>query len=95
MGNLASYVGFAVKSGKIIYGIDNLLAARKRVHLVVICPTASDNLRKSAERFAETRRVPLIASPQPLEELVFKTNCKLVALLDVNMAKAVMENAGR
>ena len=95
MGNLASYLGFAVRSAKIIYGIDNVTARKKRVYVLVICPTASANLRESAQRYAERNGVPLITSPQPLEDLIFKSNCKLVALLDANMAKAVIETAGR
>lgn len=95
MGNIASYLGFAVKSAKIIYGIDNLTARKKRVYALVLCPTASENLRDSAVRYSERTGVPLITAEQPLEDLVFKSNCKLVALLDANMAKAVIETAGR
>lgn len=95
MGNIASYLGFAVKSAKIIYGIDNLTARKKRVYALVLCPTAAANLRESAERYSQRTGVPLITTKQPLEDLVFKSNCKLVALLDANMAKAVIETAGR
>lgn len=95
MGNIASYLGFAVKSGKIVYGIDNVTASKKRAYALVICPTASENLRESAERYAERGNVPLVTSARPLEDLVFKSNCKLVALLDANMAQAVIETAGR
>ena len=95
MGKLASYLGFAVKSGKIIYGIDNLNSGKKRVFALVICPTAAANLRDGAEKYAGKYGVPLVTASVPLEDLVFKRNCKLVALLDANMAQAVIETAGR
>ena len=46
-------------------------------------------------RFAERKAIPLVTVDRPLEDIVFKSNCKLVALTDANMAKAVIENAGR
>lgn len=95
MGNIASYLGFAVRSGKIVYGIDNVSALKKRAYALVICPTAAINLRESAERYAARKNVPLVTAERPLAELVFKANCKLVALLDANMAQAVIETAGR
>ena len=84
-----------MRSGKIVYGIDNIKRHTGRMYALVICPTASENLRDSAARVAERKGIPLVTSDGPLEEIVFKTNCKLVALTDANMAKAVRENAGR
>ena len=95
MGKTDSYIGFAVRSGRIVFGIDNVERYRKRMYALVICPTASDNLRESARRFAERKAIPLVTVDRPLEDIVFKSNCKLEALTDANMAKAVIENAGR
>ena len=95
MGKTDSYIGFAVRSGRIVFGIDNVERYRKRMYALVICPTASDTLRESARRFAERKAIPLVTVDRPLEDIVFKSNCKLVALTDANMAKAVIENTGR
>ncbi len=92
MGNIGSYLGFAVRSGKIIYGIDNIKKSRKRKYALVLCPTASDNLSEYAAEYSEKYGVPLVKSDRPLEDVIYKRNCKLVALLDANMAKAVTEN---
>ena len=93
MGRIESYLGFAVRSGKIVYGMDNIETSRRRLY--ALGPDASVNLAERAERYAARRNVPLIKAEKPLEELIRKPNCKLVALLDANMAKAVISSVGR
>ena len=95
MGRIESYLGFAVRSGKIVYGMDNIETSRRRLYALVLGPDASVNLAERAERYAARRTVPLIKAEKPLEELIRKPNCKLVALLDANMAKAVISSVGR
>ena len=95
MADIGSYIGFAVRSGKIIYGIDNIEASRKRKYALVLCITASGNLVKNAVRYAEINDIPLVTTMHPLEDIVYKHNCKIIALLDRNLAKAVIETAGR
>lgn len=92
MAKIENYLGFAVKSGKIIYGLDNIERSRKCKYVLVLCPTASKNLSEYAEKYAEKFDIPIIKTDKPLEEIIFKRNCKLVALLDPNMAKAVTDN---
>ncbi len=95
MADVSAYLGFAVRSGKIIYGIDNIERTGKRVYALVLCHTASENLSDKAKLFAERHSVPLVVTEIPLEDLIFKRNCKAVALLDPNMAKAVVKADGR
>lgn len=95
MSKIDGYLGFAVKSGKILYGIDNIEVSKKRKYLLVLCPTAGSNLVKNAKFYSEKYEIPLVTVDSPLENIIYKTNCKIIALLDANMAKAVKENAGR
>lgn len=91
--SIESYLGFAVKSGKIIYGIDNLKRSNKKKHLIILSRTAADNLSKKARLYSERYGVPL-AEVDSLETLLKKENCKLAALLDENMAKAILKCLG-
>ncbi len=95
MGKIESYLGFAVRSGKILYGIDSIKQSKKRKYLLVLSPSASENLREKAERYSTDFRVPLVVTNENLEDIMNKPNCKLAALLDANMAKAVIESMGR
>ncbi len=95
MADASVYLGFAVRSGKIVYGIDNIERCRKRIYALVLCRTASGNLADKAKRFAERRGLPLVVTEEPLEDIIYKSNCKIIALLDGNLAKAVTEVIGR
>ena len=95
MADASVYLGFAVRSGKIVLGIDNIERCRKRIYALVLCPTASDNLADKVSSFASKRELPLGVTESPLEDMIHKSNCKALALLDENLAKAVMETIGR
>ena len=95
MGKIENYLGFAIKAGKLLYGIDNVEASKKRKYLLIICKTASENLVKSAYRYAEKNNIPIIQAERVLEEMIYKSNCKLIAVQDSNLAKAMIETVGR
>lgn len=92
--SIESYLGFAIKSGKIIYGIDSILASKKKKYALILSKTATENLRKKAVLHSERFNIPLV-EVDSLEELIYKQNCKLVAVLDPNLAKAILDCAWR
>ena len=95
MGKIESYIGFAIRSRKIVFGIDNIKIYRKRMHLIVLCPTASENLKREAEYLSGVKEIPLITTDAPLDELTFKNNCKIAAITDKSLANAVTDNIRR
>ncbi len=95
MGDIRSYLGFAVRSGNILYGIDSIQASNKKKYAMVICRSASENLVGKATAYANKNNIPLIYSEEPLEFNVNRFNCKLIAITDVNLAKAVIGTNGR
>lgn len=95
MDKIESYIGFAIKSGKILYGLDNIQNYRKKIHLLLLCPSAGDNLKKETEYLSEKRNLTLITTDVPLEQLTHKMNCKLAAILSYSLAKAVTDNIRR
>lgn len=86
----AAMLGFAVRAGKIVYGIDNLKTAR-RLKLLAVSDGASDNLSDGMKRIAERQSVTLV-EVKSLEELV-GYNCKALGITDENMANAMIEYA--
>lgn len=48
--NVKKYVGFAIKSGQIVFGLNNTLAAKK-VKLIVISSNLSENSIKKIDRY--------------------------------------------
>ncbi len=95
MADISAYLGFAVRSGKIVYGIDNIIKCSKRMYALVVCGTASENLADKARLFSQRRHIPMIVTETALEDILHKRNCKAIALLDYNLAKAAQEANGR
>lgn len=95
MADISAYIGFAVRSGKVVYGIDNIVKCTKRIYAIFVCPTAAKNLSDKAKLFSERHDIPLATTETPLEDIVHKQNCKAIALLDHNLAKAARNAIGR
>ena len=90
-----SLLGFAVKAGKLIYGVDNMLLHGKKRYLVVVCKTLSPRSLKNCLNYASRCKLPIIRSvTRPLEEVLHKTQCKAVALTDRQMSEAILKNIG-
>ena len=82
-------LGFAIKAGKVLFGSDNILANAKRKYLIVVCKTLSENgLNRLINNAAAT---PILRNKHdPLSALVYKDNCKAIAVTDKQMATAVL-----
>ncbi|MBO4262876.1 MAG: hypothetical protein J5903_03730 [Clostridia bacterium] len=90
-----SYFGFAKKSGKLKTGANTVGLLKGKVYLVVVCSEGSENAQKEAASFAKKFHCPLLRSDKiPLAELVNKEDCKIAAITDMNLARAIADNAG-
>ena len=85
-----TYLGFARKSGNLRSGV-NAIATLKKVHLLIVCETASENTVKEAAKLAARFNCPLMKTGVPAEKIAGKENCKLLAVTDGNLAKAITE----
>lgn len=86
----AAMIGFARRAGKIVYGYDGLKKAR-RLCVLAVSGTASDNLREGMERLAERLHLTLIYVDE-LERVV-GNNVKALGVTDKSMADAMIEYA--
>lgn len=82
----ATMIGFARRSGKIVFGLDALKRA-KNVKMLAVSGTASDNLKRNMDRLADLNKIPIVYVSQ-LESVV-GNNVKALGLTDGNMAQAV------
>lgn len=90
---IETFIGFSVKSRKIIFGINSIEIYKKKIYCLFICKTASENTEKNIIKLAEKLNVPLIKTvDKTLEEITFKDNCKAVALTDKQLSKAILDN---
>ena len=91
---ISSYLGFCIRSRKILFGVDNIEKQRKNVFLLLADEKISENslkiLIKSKEKFA----CPLIImQAEKLGELVYRPTVKAVGVTDKNLASAIVSVA--
>ena len=70
----------------------NTVATLKKAYLIIVCDSASDGTKKLARSYATKFACPLMVSKKLLEDVVFKENCKVLAVTDKNLAKAIIDN---
>ena len=89
-----SYIGFCRKAGKLTCGFNAVEVQKKGVYLLLLCTSASENAKKSAEKLANKFRCTLLVPKgRLLSELTGKENCKLAAVRDEGLAKAILSCA--
>ena len=52
-----TYLGFSIKSGKIVYGYENVIIGKKKVYLVLCDRALSENSCKKVERFVAEKNI--------------------------------------
>ena len=70
----------------------NTVAMLKKAHLIIVCNSASEGTKKLALSYANRFSCPLMVSNILLEDITYKENCKIIALTDKNLAKAIIQN---
>lgn len=92
-GKTQTFLGFAVRANKYRTGF-NSVASLKRVYLLVVCKTASENSLNEAKKLATKFHCPLIQTETDrLEEIIFKQNAKIMAVTDKELARAAIINS--
>lgn len=87
-----TYIGFAIRSGKVTFGADAIQTLKGGVYLLIICATAGKNTDKIANKLKDKLNCPMLTCKSGLDNVVFKTNCKLIAIRDKNLAGAIVQN---
>ena len=89
---IKTYVGFAVKSRKIKFGVDDILKL-KNTNLIMVSDSLAESGMKKLEAFADRKSVSLIKlSEEDFFEVVQNISIKALAVLDVNLADAIKKN---
>lgn len=85
------YVRFAVKAGKVIWGIDSLEKNRKPVKIVLYDGALGQNSRKTLDRLAEDKKLKVLELPENyLNDLLKRENVRVLAVTDDSLANAII-----
>lgn len=87
---IETYIGFAIKKGSVVFGVDTIKYYRKKMYLLLYVESLSQNSLYVLKLTAERVGCPL-SQIQDYETLQRK-NCKALAICDKSLANAILEN---
>ncbi len=86
-----AYIGFAVRSRRVVFGAEALLIARKPVFAVLYDSALGKDGRKKLARFAELCDAQQFEMPSGyLAELLKRDGVKVIGICDPNLAQAIV-----
>lgn len=90
---LLTYIGFAIRARKVRSGVNAISTLKGGVKVLIICGTASENTFNDAVKLSTKLRAPLVVSKTyKVEEIIKKEHCKLLAIQDESLGKAILDN---
>lgn len=92
---IKAYIGFSIKSGKVIFGSDRLFEGRIKPRLTLISSTQNEKVTRKVIKFCESNDIEVIKLDIELESLINFRNCKVLSVVDENLSNAIkneMEN---
>ena len=91
-GKIETYLGFALRAGKVTLGLNSIEALKKGVFCMLLDRDAQKNSQKQARKLRERLDCPLIII-EDLGALVKREGCKVVAVRDSSLAAAIVGEA--
>lgn len=90
---IKAYIGFAIKSRSIKYGVDEILKLKKS-SLILLSDELANSSKDKVDNFAKKKNCEIIELPSNefVELFDGNTNIKAVAVTDENLAKAIKKN---
>ena len=90
---VSTYLGFAIKSNKVIFGFDNLKVYNKKLYLIIICKSANEKYITFAKEKQNITKCDVYKTNDILlDDLVFKSNCKIIGVKSNELATAIINN---
>ena len=89
---IKTYVGFAIKSRSIIYGVDDIAKSNKS-HIIMCSVLLADSSKDKLIRFANSKNIEVVECDENVFEQLFgDKNIKAIAITDKNLALAIKKN---
>ena len=86
MQKIKSYLGFAIKSGNILKGVDQIIENKKIVYVVLYSSLAENSFSK-LNKFVTDNNIKLIK----VADEILPVGCKAVALTDQILSRGIFE----
>ena len=89
-GKIETYIGFCIKSGKITLGSGGIYSLKSGVYLIIVDAEAAKNTQKLEMKIKNRFSCPLIVCKSGFEAAVNKSGCKIAAIRDRELSKAIL-----
>ncbi len=88
-----SYIHFAVKANKVLWGLDYIKRSKYIPYVVIYDKTLGANSKKQLERYAQENEVELIEVEENyLNNLLKRNNVKMIGIIDESLSIAIQNN---
>lgn len=87
---ISSYINFAIKSGQVIFGYDNLFVFKKKPRLVLVSNDLTEKMQNKVIDFCNEKEIKFVLLELSLGNLIARDNCKVLAILDNGLSNAIL-----
>ncbi len=88
---LIAYLGFARKSGNLIFGVDNCIVKSGKIFMIIIDSKLADNSKKKVSKIIEAKPDCDMLTINNLDEVLGTTNCKAIGIASNDLANAIRQ----
>lgn len=89
---LATYLGFAIKSGNVVYGVDNIETKLSKVVIAIFDDRLGDNSVNKLGNLCVRNNTKMYKTIDCDLDLILAThNCKAIGITSKDLAKAIQE----
>lgn len=89
--NVSKYLGFAINSGKIIMGLDDVIKFRKRIGVILYDHDLKENSYKKLMAFVNEKNIKCYKAEEEFNGVSKLQGVKVLAVLDLNLADAIIK----
>lgn len=88
-----SYIGFAIRSNSVIWGLDDLMSAGKRAALIIKDVSLGQASLRKFNTYIADKNIPVFTVEEGwLISVTHRDRVKIIGITDENLAKAIMQN---
>ena len=87
---IKSYVGFATKMNKVVFGVDNIKNCKKKQYVILYDDSLSENSVRKVTAYSNLKNIRLIKVDYNLAEAFKREIVKIISILDESLAKAIL-----
>lgn len=84
-----TYIGFAVKARDVIFGLDNIVTAKKKIRVIVTDDSLGEASRRKLRNYLNKNDIPCYILDHSLGEVLRRDNCKILGVTNDSLAGAI------